>query len=86
MRLKEIIKDLELTAGNGDQNPLVRKITFDSREVRKGDLFVAIRGVQADGHNYIDAAIASGAAALICEETGDRSDPGIPLICVPDSR
>ena len=86
MRLKEIIQDLELTAGNGDQNPLVRTITFDSREVHKGDLFVAIRGVQADGHNYIDAAIASGAIALICEETVDTAHPGVPVICVPDSR
>jgi len=86
LRLKEIIQDLEITVRNGDQDPHIRAITFDSREVRKGDLFVAIRGVEADGHNYIDAAIASGAAALICEEAGDRGDPGIPLICVPDTR
>jgi UDP-N-acetylmuramoyl-L-alanyl-D-glutamate--2,6-diaminopimelate ligase len=67
LRLKEIIQDLEITVRNGDQDPPIGSITFDSREVRKGDLFVAIRGVQADGHNFIDAAIASGAAALICE-------------------
>jgi len=77
---------LEITVRSGDQDPLIGAITFDSREVCKGDLFVAIRGVEADGHNYIDAAIASGAAALICEEAGDREDAGIPLICVADSR
>jgi len=86
LRLKEIIQDLEITVRNGDQDPPIGSITFDSREVRKGDLFVAIRGVQADGHNFIDAAIASGAAALICEETGYKGDPGLPMICVPDSR
>ena len=86
MRLKEIIQDLELSAIRGDQDPPIGKITFDSREVLEGDLFVAIRGVQTDGHNYMDRAIASGAAAVLCEETGETAHPGIPLICVPDSR
>jgi len=86
LRLKEIIQDLDITTQSGDQDPLIGKITFDSREVSEGDLFVAIRGVLADGHNFIDAAMASGAAAVICEESGDTGDSGIPLICVPDSR
>ena len=77
---------MEITAQSGDQDPLIGKITFDSREVGEGDLFVAIRGVQADGHNFIGAAIASGAAALICEEFGETADSEIPYICVPDSR
>lgn len=75
-----------MAAGTGDQDPHIGKITFDSREVRKGDLFVAIRGLQADGHQYMDRAIRSGAAAVVCEEKGDTVDPGVPMICVPDSR
>lgn len=86
MKLKELIQDLEISTISGDQNPTVGKITFDSREVRKGDLFVAIRGALADGHNFMDQAISSGAAAVVCEETGKASDSGTPLICVPDSR
>ncbi|MCD4711167.1 MAG: UDP-N-acetylmuramoyl-L-alanyl-D-glutamate--2,6-diaminopimelate ligase, partial [Bacteroidales bacterium] len=86
MRLKKIIQDLEMAAVTGDQDPLIGKITFDSREVLKGDLFIAIRGLQADGHHYIDRAIRSGAAAVVCEERGDTADPGVPMICVPDSR
>jgi UDP-N-acetylmuramoyl-L-alanyl-D-glutamate--2,6-diaminopimelate ligase len=71
---------------NGDQDPLVGKITFDSREVRDGDLFVAIRGVQADGHHYMERAIQSGAVAVVCQEPGQKDYPGIPVITVPDSR
>jgi UDP-N-acetylmuramoyl-L-alanyl-D-glutamate--2,6-diaminopimelate ligase len=86
VRLKEIIQDLEMAVMNGDQDPLVGKITFDSREVRDGDLFVAIRGVQADGHHYMERAIQSGAVAVVCEEPGQKDYPGIPVITVPDSR
>ncbi len=86
MKLKEIIQDLEITVRNGDQDPHIGSITFDSREVRKGDLFIAIRGLEADGHDYLDKAIASGAAAVVCEDIGDRPNAGLPLICVPDSR
>ena len=86
MRLKEIIQDIEVTAQIGDQDPSIGTITFDSRKVRKGDLFVAIRGAEADGHTYMDRAIDAGAAAVVCEEADDKSDTAIPIICVADSR
>lgn len=86
MRLNEIIQDLEITTRKGEQDPPIGKISFDSRELEEGALFVAIRGVLADGHDYLDQAIAAGAAAVVCEDPGDRSGAGIPLICVPDSR
>lgn len=77
---------MDVKAIFGDQDPLIGKITFDSREVSDGDLFVAIRGLKADGHRYMEGAISSGAAAVVCEEAGENLHPGIPLICVPDSR
>ena len=86
MRLKEIIRDLEMSTVSVDRDPLIGKITFDSREVQEGDLFVAIRGLQADGHRYLEQAIGSGAAAVVCEEKGDLNLPGFPVICVPDTR
>lgn len=43
-------------------------IVFDSRKVKPGTLFVAVRGVTTDGHNFIPQAIESGAVAIICEE------------------
>ena len=43
-------------------------IKLDSRKVKKGDTFVAIRGINKDGHNYIDSAIKNGATKIIAEE------------------
>ncbi len=46
----------------------IAKLTLDSREVARGDVFVAIRGSLTDGHNYIDKAIELGASCIVCEE------------------
>ena len=54
-------------AGAGDCDPLITGITADSRRVRPGSLFVAIRGHAADGHRYIPEAIARGAVAVVAE-------------------
>ena len=43
-------------------------LLFDSRRVEPGTVFVAIRGTQVDGHDYIDAALEKGAVAVVCEE------------------
>jgi len=86
LNLKEIIQDLHITGVEGDLNPPIGKIAFDSREVRQGDLFVAISGTQADGHDYIGNAVKSGAAAVVCEKREKLALAGIPLIFVPDSR
>lgn len=77
---------MEISSIRGDGDPSIGKITFDSREVLQGDLFVAVRGTQADGHNYLANALASGAAALVCEDFSESLPAGIPLVCVPDSR
>lgn len=46
----------------------VTHLTTDSREVKEGDLFVALRGERADGNRYISAALAAGASLILCEE------------------
>jgi len=52
----------------GDLQVEIGSIRFDSRQVQPGDVFVAVRGVQADGHKFIDIAIKNGAVAVVCEE------------------
>jgi UDP-N-acetylmuramoyl-L-alanyl-D-glutamate--2,6-diaminopimelate ligase len=86
LRLKELIHDLEPVTTSGDWNPDVEAITFDSREVREGSLFVAVRGARADGHLYIRKALESGAVAVVCDRMEQSGLPGIPVICVRDSR
>jgi UDP-N-acetylmuramoyl-L-alanyl-D-glutamate--2,6-diaminopimelate ligase len=86
LKLSEIIQGLETTGITAGQDPLIEKITFDSRDVSEGDLFVAIRGGKADGHQYIGEAIYSGARAVVCEEPGEPAATRVPIICVPDTR
>ena len=47
-------------------------VAFDSREVGEGELFVALKGEQADGHAYLDQAFARGAAAAVVDRPIDR--------------
>lgn len=56
-------------------------LVVDSRKVKKGDTFIAIRGVDNDGHKYIESAINNGASKIICEE-GNYS---VETIVVPDT-
>lgn len=58
-------------------------IKSDSRKVVKGDIFVALRGISSDGHDYIDKAISNGASKLIVEQEGNYS---IDYEIVPDTR
>ncbi len=51
-------------------------VVFDSRKAVPGCLFVAVRGTQVDGHDYIEQAIAQGAVAVVCEEVPLGADAG----------
>jgi UDP-N-acetylmuramoyl-L-alanyl-D-glutamate--2,6-diaminopimelate ligase len=52
----------------GDPKKEITGVTYDSRAVRSGFVFVAVRGEKSDGHDYIETAIARGAAAIVCEK------------------
>jgi len=66
------------------------RLAIDSREVGPSDCFVAIKGVQADGHMFIDKAVKNGATAIVCEvgpAAGDPRSPAGPTYArVTDSR
>ncbi len=64
----------------------VRAVTIDSRAVRPGDLFVALPGERVDGHDFVDGALAAGAAAAIVTDPSRVATAGAPLIVVPDAR
>ena len=63
----------------------VKGVAADSRQVRKGDVFVAVKGTVADGHDFIDEAVKRGAAAVVVGRKG-KAPPGIPAIVVKDTR
>lgn len=70
--LSDILYGVRLTQTVGTTNLAVEAITADSRQVRKNGLFVAIKGTQTDGHQYIGKAIELGATAIVCEEMPDE--------------
>jgi murE/murF fusion protein len=61
----------------GQGNPTVEQITSDSREIGDGCLFVAVKGMRSDGHDFIDAAVKAGAVAVVVEEQVETSVPQV---------
>ncbi len=70
--LRDILYGVGLTAVTGSTNTMVNAVCFDSRKVGMDDVFVAIKGTAADGHEFIDKAISQGAKAIVCEEMPKR--------------
>ena len=67
MKLKELLKNITVLSVQGADDVDITDVDIDSRQVAPGHLFVAIKGTQTDGHQYIAKAIAQGAAAVLCE-------------------
>ncbi|MEM6515268.1 MAG: UDP-N-acetylmuramoyl-L-alanyl-D-glutamate--2,6-diaminopimelate ligase [Bacteroidota bacterium] len=71
VELKDILYKVTINAVVGSTSIMVGAIDFDSRNIKKNDVFVAILGTVVDGHSFIEKAIENGAAAIICEELPD---------------
>ena len=70
----------------GDSSTPIEAITNDSRDVEQGGLFVALRGAQVDGHDFIDAAIEQGASSIVVDSDWQGSAPGVTVVEADDSR
>lgn len=84
-RLEDIIKTLEILFISGSQDIEINAIQFDSRLLQKGDVFVAVKGTQTDGHNYISMAIEKEVSAIVCETLPDIIPQNVTIIAVPSS-
>jgi UDP-N-acetylmuramoyl-L-alanyl-D-glutamate--2,6-diaminopimelate ligase len=67
MKLQDILYKVSLRSVVGKTSIEVIDIQIDSRRIKKGSVFVAVKGAAADGHQFIDKAIESGAVAVVCE-------------------
>lgn len=85
MILSELIKGIEGISVKGDLNNEIKGVAFDSRKVLPGFLFAAIPGTHIDGHKFIDAAINSGAIAILCEQLPERPAAEITWIQTSNS-
>ncbi len=88
MRLGELLEGMEIRDLSGDPQLEIGGLEYDSRLVKKGSLFVALRGHQQDGHDFIGEAIQKGAVAVVAETTWDNrgSRRDVAMVQVQDTR
>ena len=83
MKLEKLLSNVEIIENNTDGGIDIPGVCYDTRVMRDGELFIAIRGYQTDGHNYIEEAVRRGAVCIICEEAPALP---VPYVIVKDSR
>ena len=83
--LKDILYKVDLERIEGSTNFAIPHICFDSREVQKDSLFIAINGTLSDGHSFIDSAISKGAIGVVCENLPQTINPKVVYIKVKNS-
>lgn len=91
MELKNILAGIEGLKVRGNLDLEIPNLESDSRAVKKGDLFVAIKGFDVDGHEYIQKAIENGAVAILAQEDAKKEilkaiPEEVTLIVAPDTR
>ncbi|MDE5660076.1 MAG: UDP-N-acetylmuramoyl-L-alanyl-D-glutamate--2,6-diaminopimelate ligase [Muribaculaceae bacterium] len=85
MQLLQLISSLKPLQTLGPKNPEISALTFDSRKVTPGSMFVAVRGTAVDGHSFIPLLEHSGVAAIVCEKLPEKVLPGIAYVVVDNS-
>ena len=85
MKLNQLIKDCQPAQTVGEEGREVKSVQIDSRKVQPGDLFVALRGTQVDGHEYIEKAIGQGAIAVVCESLPQHVSEDVTYLVYPDT-
>jgi UDP-N-acetylmuramoyl-L-alanyl-D-glutamate--2,6-diaminopimelate ligase len=84
MTFQYLLDGAEVLAQSG--NPEVSGVEYDSRRVKPGCLFVAMRGESSDGNRFIDQAIQAGAVAVVTDSSAEKPRPGVAWAVVPRGR
>jgi UDP-N-acetylmuramoyl-L-alanyl-D-glutamate--2,6-diaminopimelate ligase len=75
MTFLELLDGAEVRNQSG--NPQITGLEYDSRRIKPGSVFVAMRGESSDGNKFIDKAIASGAVAVVTDSASEAARPGV---------
>jgi len=86
MRLRELIRDLDVLELHASCDPPILGLAYDSREVQPGWLFAALEGLHTDGHRYIGQALQRGAAAVLHGRPLAEVREGVAYVRVADPR
>ena len=84
MTFLHLLDGAEVLLQSGDAQ--ISGVEYDSRQVKPGDCFVAMRGETTDGNRYIDAAVAKGAVAVVSDSAPEKPRPGVAWAQVPHGR
>ena len=82
MKLEELLKKISVKTIEGPADVYIAGVYIDSRKVGPGHLFLAIKGTQTDGHQYIAKAIELGAVAILCEDMPAERQAGVTYVQV----
>jgi UDP-N-acetylmuramoyl-L-alanyl-D-glutamate--2,6-diaminopimelate ligase len=82
MKLSELLKNVKPLQVIGREDVEITGVKIDSREVKAGSLFVAMKGTQVDGHRFIPKAVELGAIAVLCEEFPEQPVMGVTYVQV----
>ena len=82
MKLQELLKNIKPTMIEGNTDVEITGVNIDSRKIKDGHLFVAMKGTQVDGHKFIGKAIESGAKAILCEDMPQEKNDEVCYIQV----
>lgn len=85
IKISHILTNVKVLEYKGSLSQVINNITFDSREVAEGGLFIAVKGTQVDGHDFIDHALSNGANTIVCQLIPDNLKTDITYIKVDDS-
>jgi len=85
MLLQDILYKVNLRLVRGRLDIAISDVQSDSRKVKAGCAFIAVKGVHMDGHGFIENAIAIGAAAIICEQLPEAMNDGVTYVQVENS-
>ncbi|MEQ9467404.1 MAG: UDP-N-acetylmuramoyl-L-alanyl-D-glutamate--2,6-diaminopimelate ligase [Ekhidna sp.] len=83
--LKDILFGVSLQSITGNREEEVTGVAFDSRKVEKAFLFVAVKGLTVDGHDFIKAAVEKGANVIVCESAPKNLDENITVVQTDNS-
>ena len=84
--LSDLLESVDVLEYTGPENPVIKELAYDSREVQPGTLFFALPGLHSDGHTFIPRALEAGAVAVIHSTPVVDPDPGIAYVRVANSR
>src|SRR6056297_3376902 len=86
MKLKKVLNNIDFEVIRGNLEKEIVEIGYDSREIKENNLFIAIKGFETDGHQYITQALENGASAVVIENEIAEYQPEITYIKVKNSR